>query len=206
MARATTKTMISNMALSSLKVDAVTGIDPPDRNSKAAKLCNRWYDECRRECLAETVWDFAVERVTLPSTTAPAFGRYANRFLLPSDFIRIAFIGDEDNPETDYTIEKGHILTNLSAPLNLGYVFDQEDIALFTPKFISLLAANMARKMAYELTGNRSMVAEKETAYTDILSDGKTLDAQQNPPKKVQRSKWKMAKEGLYSAGGRIVV
>lgn len=204
MAIATTKTMIANMTMSFLKVDGVTNIDPPDRNSKAAKLASRWYDECRRECLSETIWDFAKRRVLLPAAgTAPTFGHYGQRFLLPADYIRVAFIGDETNPETDYEIEEGYILSNLPAPLPLAYIFDQEDIVKFTPKFNNLLAKNMARKMAYDLTGNRTMVAQMEEDYQQALSEARGLDAQQNPPKKVQRSRWAMAKQvghtGLYS-------
>jgi hypothetical protein len=204
MAIATTKTMIANMAFSFLKVDAVTNIDPPDVNSKAAKLASRWYDECRRECLSETIWDFAKRRVTLAAAgTPPAFGHYGQRFLLPADYIRVAFIGDETNPETDYEIEEGYILSNLAAPLPLAYIFDQEDIIKFSPKFNSLLAKNMARKMAYDLTGNRTMVEQMNADYENALSEAKGLDAQQNPPKRIQRSRWAMAKQvghtGLYS-------
>jgi hypothetical protein len=195
MARVTTKTGIANLTASLLKVEAVTNIDPPAPNSKFAKLANRWYDEIRRSCLAEAIWDFAVKRAILPAdSVAPIFGR-ANKFLLPADYIRIATINDETLPETDYEIEDGYLLCDLPAPINLRYVFDQEQILKFSPKFVALFAAALAKATAYDMTGNRSMVEEMRQEYMMILSDGRSIEAQSNPPKRVQRSKWAASRQ-----------
>ena len=197
MARANTKTDICNLTLTLLKTDIVPNIETPSRNSKAANLCNQWYDESRRFVLAETTWDFAMERVQLPAhPDAPAFG-WGTKFELPANYIRLGFIGDEERPLTQeyYKIEKGFILTDEPAPLNLGYVFDQEDISKFSSTFIQLLARKIGCNLAFSLTGNRSMVEAAEGAYARDLSDAMTLDAQQSPPRRVQRSKWASARQ-----------
>lgn len=197
MARVTTKTGIANIALSLLKVDAVTSIDPPDSRSKAAKKAAQWYDESRREVLADHTWNFAMKRAQLPAAAeAPAFG-YTNKFLLPADYVRVATIGDELNPETEYTVEDGYILTDLAAPIDLRYVFDQEDVTKYSPKFIQCLARKLATHLAYDFTGNRSMVETMDRAYTEMLSDARGIDGQEAPPQgKIRNSKWAHARYG----------
>lgn len=210
MARISTKTQAANLMLSLLKVKAVSSIDPPDVNSKGANAAARWYDPSRREVLQDHIWNFALKRVMLPAdTTAPVFG-YNVRYLLPADFIRIATIGDEDNPERDYKIEDGYLLCNVDAPLPMIYVYDQEDLTKWSDKAIQALARKMATYCAYEVTGNRSMVKEMDDGYKDILTDGTAIDGQDSPPTHaIRRSKWRTAKEGGSMGGvtgGRVVV
>lgn len=210
MARVTTQTGIANLTAGLLKVSAVTSINPPDTGSKFAKKAAQWIDEARREVLQDHIWNFALKRAQLPAdATAPAFG-YSARYLLPNDYIRVATIGNEDNPETDYKVEDGYILCNLSAPIDLRYVYDQEEITKMTPNFIQLWARKLAAYLAYDMTGNRSMVQQMEEAYQEKLSDAKGVDGQESPPThKIRRSKWKAAKEGYSTIGsdyqGRVV-
>lgn len=197
MARVTTKTGIANLTASLLKVNAVTSISPPDSNSKFATKAAQWYDEARRETLNDHIWNFAIKRVQLPAASeTPAFG-YGAKYMLPSDYIRVVSIGDEDDPETDYKIEDGYILSNLSAPLDLIYIYDQEDITKYTANFIQLFARKLGVYLAYDMTGNRSMVDTMEKAYQEKLSVAATVDGQESPPThKIRRSKWRDAKEG----------
>lgn len=210
MARVTTKTGLANLAASLLKVDAVTSIDPPDARSKFAKTANNWYDESLRDVLADHIWNFALKRVQLPAdATAPAFG-YDVRYLLPADYIRVATIGDEDNPEKDYKVEDGYILTGVSAPLNLRYVYEQTDITKFSPKFIQCFARKLAANMAYEMTGNRTFANEMEQKYIEYLSSATGVDGQESPPThKIRNSRWRRAKNarGLLddNYSGRVV-
>lgn len=210
MARVTTKTGLANLTAGLLKVNTVTSITPPDIGSKFAKKAAQWIDEARREVLQDHIWNFAIKRAQLPAdATAPSFGSSA-RFLLPADYLRVATIGDEDNPETDYKIEDGYILGNLTAPINVRYIYDQEDITKMTPNFIQLWARKLAAYLAYDMTGNRSMVQQMEEAYQNKLSEAKGVDGQESPPThKIRRSKWKAAKEGRSIIGsdyqGRVV-
>lgn len=195
MARVTTKTGVANLAITLLKGNPVTSIEPPDKGSKAAKLAAQWYDDARREALSETDWDFALKRVQVSASAAPAFGWSAS-YQLPSDFIRIATIGDEDNPLTsdDFKVEGGFILCNEPSPINLRYVHDIEDVTKFTPKFLMAFAKKLSSYMSAALTGSLNMAAGLGELADEDMSNAKTLDAQQTPPKKVQRSRWAAAK------------
>lgn len=195
MARVNTKTGVANLAITLLKGTPVVSIDPPDRGSKTAKAAAQWYDDARREALSETIWDFAVKRDQLSASSAPAFG-WSAKFQLPSDFIRIATIGDEKNPLTgdDYTVEDGFILCNEPAPLNIRYVYDIEDISKFSPKFLIAFSKKLSSYIAHAVTGSLNMAAGLSEMAGDDMAQAKGLDAQQSPPIKITRSRWADAK------------
>ncbi len=195
MGRVNTKTGVSNLALSLIKQNTVASIEPPDKNSKAAKLAAQFYDDTRREVLSETVWDFAIKRALISASAAPAFG-WGFSYELPSDFIRIATIGDEENPLTqdDYIIENGFILCDEEAPLKLRYVYDLEDIAKFSPKFLIAFVKKLSSYLAAALTGSLNMAAGMGELASDDISNAKGIDAQQTPPRIVRKSRWARAK------------
>lgn len=195
MARVNTKTGVANLAITFMKGSPVNSIEPPDRGSKTAKTAALFYDDARREALSETVWDFAVKRVQISASTAPPFG-WSAKYQLPSDFIRIATIGDETDPltETEYTIEDGFILCNEDAPLNLRYVYDVQDIAKFSPKFLIAFAKKLSSYIAHGVTGSMAMAAGLSDLADSDMVVAKGMDAQQSPPRKISRSRWAAAK------------
>jgi len=211
MARISTTTGLANLTAGLLKVEAVTNIEPPDKGSKFARKAAQWIDEARREVLIDHIWNFAETEVSLPAASpAPTAGRFGSKYLLPPDYLRLAWVGDELIPETEYKVKNGFIYTNLNAPIELGYVFDQEDISKMTPNFIQLWARKLAVYLAYDMTGNRSMIETMENAYQSKLSDSKSINGQESPPEyKIRKSKWTAAKEGRSILGsqyqGRVV-
>ena len=85
---------ISNMALSLLKVPTVDSITSP--SDEIETLCQLWYAVSRQQILRKHPWNFAKKRTTLYAiSTAPEF-EWDHKFLLPSDFIRLRFIGSEN--------------------------------------------------------------------------------------------------------------
>lgn len=101
---------ICNMALSLLKVPTITSIASP--TTEVEELCALWYDPSRQELLRKHPWNFAKKRVTLYSiVTPPTFG-YDYKYLLPSDFMRLRFIGTENEGLVgkDYDLEQDQYL------------------------------------------------------------------------------------------------
>lgn len=196
MARVTTKTGVANLAITLMKGTPVTNIDPPDHGSKTAKLAAQWYDDARREALALTDWDFALKRAQISASAAPDFG-WSFSYQLPSDFIRISTIGDEANPLTseNYKVEGGFILCDESAPLNVVYVSDFEDVTKFSPKFLMAFAKKLSSYIAHGLSGSLNMAAGLSGLADDDMSEAKAIDAQQTPPRRVQRSRWAAARD-----------
>lgn len=190
MAKPTSRVSIVNLALSHLKTDAVVSIDPPDSDSKAAAAGAKWYDQARRHTLEDHPWKFASKRVNVVAETAAPLFEYAYKYQVPSDFIRVNSIGESwQDPIEDYEIEGDFILCNEAAPLKLKYVWDLNDATKFSAKFITALSYKLAAFMAYEITGNASAVTVMEDQYTNALTSAASVQGQNRPTRRVERSK-----------------
>lgn len=186
---------ICNLALDHLRVDAsVTSIETP--TSDEEEVCARWYHQTRRDTLREAIWNFAAKRVVLTSSTdEPVFFNFSKFFNLPNDYIRLATLGDENNPITDYELEGGRILISStqntdSDNLNMRYVSDFTIVSKFDPKFISLLAINLAVNMSYKFGGQNNNLIRIEKLQAKIRLSAGAVDGQERPTKKIQRSRF----------------
>ncbi len=181
------------MSLSHLKVTtSVTSIETPE--TKAEKICAKWYDDARRITLEEHTWNFATKRDNLAQDTDnPPFGYIAQSDSLPSDFIRMVSLGaDED--DQDYEIEGNQILTNSDGPYKLRYIYNITDVTKFSPLFIQALSYKLAELMSFEFDGRNTTKNTMKELFEDSIKSAKEVDGQQNPPKRIEKSAWRTAR------------
>lgn len=167
--------------------------------STEARLCNTWYDACRREVLEVHDWSFARGRVTLASHIDPPPDEWAYRYQAPADMLAVRRLW---NPFSDaqmivypladfgnavpYELETSldgqtlTLLTNL-APAKLIYTRDQTLVQMFSPQFVNALSHYLAAKIAYGLTGNSgSMIAkEQQQQFQSAMTAASASDANQ---------------------------
>ena len=203
MAAPTSAVSICNLALSYLKQESIA--DLADDNDRA-KTCLKWYDQTRRFMLRGHVWNFALKRAQLTTSGTPAFG-YDNQYDLPNDYIRIASIGDEDNGfhtpngPSPYELEDGKILINSSAAtLNLRYICDVTTVAKFDPMFVQSMAISLALNMAYAFSGSLTNVKTIKALFDSAFPWATSVDGQERPPSRIQRSRFKQARTGRQSS------
>ena len=188
------KAQIFNLALTLL---GQSSISDPNGSGEAEQACRQVYDLCRQSLLEEHPWNFAVKRVALaPNSVAPAFG-YTRSFDLPSDSLRIISFY---NKTEEHREETGKILTN-AATLNLVYIYDLEDTALFSPMFVSLMAHDIALAAEYRVTGQTKMQNTLMEKRRQLLIKAKRVDAQKDQAQKKLKSNRELA---LYTPYGNI--
>lgn len=196
----TSKTAIANLGLRHLKIDAVVSIDPPDKDSKAAAAAAAWYDHARRDTLEAHPWKFASRRRKLVASTTPPEYEWSKKYELPSDFIRLNYIGtDWRTPLDEYDIEDGFILCNEGSPLCVSYVYDLNDATKFSPKFVTAMSYRLAAFMAYEMTGNAQLVGAMEGQFQNSFAGAASVSGQNRPTRRVEQSRLK----GARQFGGR---
>ena len=186
---------ICNLALDYLlqtNEEVVTNIDTP--NTQTEVICQRWYDQTRREVLRKGIWNFALRRKVLTAdATAPAFG-FTRAFNLPVDFIRIATIENPDNTEpfpiVNYEIENNQILLNADADasLNLRYVANVEAVTSFDSLFVQALAVRLAYNIAYKFTSSNTNVQRLDGVFREALAGARAVDGIERPPRRIERS------------------
>lgn len=191
MSAPTSAVNIVNLALDHLGQKPIASLTPPVTDEEV--IAARWYDQVRRSLLREYVWNFAKERYVAPRTGTPDFD-YTDAYALPNNFIRLLSIGGdwEEIQILDYDIEGRDILLNNdgSNALRIRYIKDEEDVTKFDPLFTSLLALNLALKMAYKFSLRKGLVDQINNLLAIETPKAVTVDGQERPPKRIQRSKW----------------
>ena len=169
---AQSSTEIANLALSKLGAKRIQDIG--DDSSKGAREANLQYGPALRAMLRRHRWNFALKRAQLTELAdSPAFG-YNNQFQLPTDFIRLAQVNQEEVWETSkadwFEVEGGDtgrvILIN-AAECYIRYVWENTNTQQFDDLFVQAFALQLAALCARKVTGSDS----KEHAIQQELEE-----------------------------------
>ncbi len=162
---------ICNEGLAFIGVPAILTLGD---NSKPARQCNLIYTSKRDELLRSHEWKFATKRTNLsPTTTAPAFG-WDYAFNIPSDCLKLLYVGDSDGNRREYSLELNQILTNN----DLIYIKYTKRIespdsmdALFRATLSMYIAQHVAKPLGAKSDYQRA-VEEYETKLSDARFNG----------------------------------
>ncbi len=178
---------IANAALRKLGQSPITSFD---ENTKAARLANERFADLRDELLSRHPWNFAMRRASLAaSATAPAWG-YTNAFTLPTDYVRVFEVNEEDEYSGKWKVEDGAIVTDLDAPLKIRYVYRVEDANRMTAGFREALASVCAADWAEDITGADSVVKTAASKATIAVAQARSNDGQEGIPDQVEADEW----------------
>jgi hypothetical protein len=140
----------------------------------------------RDHVLEERAWTFATSRATLlPDATPPAFG-YGQRFLIPSEWLRVLEVSDKATDPAQsasaipfqWNIENGYILGN-AEKIYVKYVKTVSSTALFSADFTDCLAYRLAAEMAISLTESNTVFTNMYALYEDKLIKAGVKDGAQ---------------------------
>lgn len=170
------KVQICNLALLRLGTNPITSLT---EGNTAANACNLVYDHCRESLLRRHFWNFAIENIQLAAdSTAPAF-KYANRYPLPADFIRVKEIYAQGSP---YSIDGQYLHTDDAAPLKLSYIKNIEDVTKFDSIFVEALVLMIIVKIGSRIQGDGFNPAIYLEELQRISMEAKKVDAQDASP------------------------
>jgi hypothetical protein len=177
---------ICNLALTMMGAKPLLSMD---EDTKSARIFRRIWDIVRDEVLRDHPWNFAVKRIVLPQlSTPPPFG-FAFAYELPSDYIRLQFVGEDERDDVVYEVEGNTIVTNESM-CYLKYTARIKDTGLYDAKFAALLAAKLGVYAAFPITASPGMVKNMTEIYAALLSEATGADGQEGSGKTVQANQW----------------
>lgn len=195
---------ICNMALDLLRQKAtISSLVTPE--SEVEALAARWYGVKKEALLRTHPFNFARHRASLSrNSVTPAFG-YSDAYNLPSDYIRLLYIGENYNEmyEHKYDVEGGQLLLNNSgaSSLQIGYIRNINDANKFDPLFKELLIVEMAVVFANALTGINKGLKDVYALKKDLEIQARAVNGQDNPPKIRFRSKFIGARLSVAKSG-----
>lgn len=203
-----TSVLISNFALSHCG-RSTAPIQSLTENSVEARLCNLWYDQCRRECLEVMDWSFSRRRISLSLDGDAPPAEWTYRYQVPSDMLShlclwnpfsgravpsgnfpvgfwSAYLGDLTNA-IPYALELSLDSTRLTLLTNqanaiLVYTADIIDPTLFSSGFVNALSHLLATKIAYAISGKMTVKQDQEKAFAAALANAAANDANQSQP------------------------
>lgn len=194
------KVAICNLGLSRLgNYGSLENIDTPTKSAEA--VFAKWWDFTRQLALKELIPNFAISRRKLAQdANTPAFG-YSTQFAYPSDCLRLLGIGEAQYKENNHSIEGGYILTddysedddgNVYLPIR--FIIDVTDTSKYTPEFVEALSWYLAYTTNMEITQD----TDKQVYFEKVIglkkSVASAMNAQENPPIRINNSKFKAAR------------
>lgn len=178
---------IVNAALRKLGHSPITSFT---ENSKAGRIANARFAESRDALLHEHPWNFATRRTNLAAdATSPDWG-FANAFTPPVDFIRMYEVNEEDEDSGKWKMEDGKIVTDLSAPLEIRYVYQVTDANRMDPGFREALATRLAADWAEDITGSDEKVVSLERKARVAVAQARSNDGQEGIPDRLEADDW----------------
>lgn len=174
---------ICNLALSSLGQPTIVQIDPPDANSKAARLCAQLYPSLRDETLTAHPWRRLKKRVTIAaSVVAPDWG-FTTQYPIPADligFINDLYVGGRKLMHFEF--EGEFILCNETGPLQIRYLRKSEDPNEWDSLMQQAVSYRLAVDLAEPLTQDASKKQFAIGKYAEVMRTAKSVSAQQGTP------------------------
>jgi len=199
------------MALDLIDEEPISSTEFENPTGLAGQLAQRHFAQRRRVTLRKHPWNFATRRTLLPALTeAIPFGDYDNWYDLPADFIRVATIGEwGEYFKGEYRIEDNRILIRgvdailSNGTLPLRYVYDFTNFPKADALFIECLTYEIAIAIVKKLTGSSSERERLRTELADIAPEAYSIDGQDSPPSRINRSKLLEARRGMRSSRAR---
>lgn len=180
MAQGDSNISICNIALIALGEEPI--ITMADA-TKRAILCNARYDDIRRFVIRTHTWNCCKKQAQIAADpTAPLF-QYTYRYRIPTDFIRFY---DEDQSMYDmsvWDVMDGFIYSNDTAPLNITYIFDQQDCTLMDAIMTHVIAYNIASELGMSITQNATKVQNAKDFMKAKYDIARFIGAQENAPR-----------------------
>lgn len=192
---------ICSNALLSLGADPISSFDEAngDVELDRAKLCANLYPRLRLGVLRSHPWNCAIRRVQLsPDSQPPVFG-YANRFLLPGDWLRTLGVGDRGD-RVDFRAEGRYLLSD-AIVFPLLYIADVDENQ-WDSLLVDAMTAAVAARLAYPITRSASMVEVKTAELRQLMQQARTVDGQDDPPETLGDFPLMRSRLGGYGWGG----
>lgn len=164
-----------------------------------AKACYRMLPISRKFVLRKHPWNFAEERAVLASiTSTPAFG-YTNEFQLPGNCLRVLSVTNGDYPHKIV----GRKIHMDATSLDLRYIFDEITYENWDPMAAEVLAAHLAFKTAYSITGERGMQSDLFNYFNELKRHAGFADSTEDPAPQVEADEWLESRVD-YNTGARF--
>lgn len=200
----TTQLTLYNGALLALKERKLASLSENNESRRALDIA---WDGAVKYCLEAGLWNFAMRTAKFTRDTAftASFG-YKNKFVKPSDFVRLgALCYDEyfNTPLNAYTDEAGAWYADEDI-IYVSYVSDDANygnsLNRWPESFVNFVTLYLADQAGGRITGKEDLVKE---ALGRAEKEARAKDAMNEPTKFMPQGNWTKARGGGRSQRDR---
>lgn len=186
---------ICNMSLNLLgNFGTVSDIRTPTNDKERTFAI--WYDICRQFVLKMLMPNFALARSVVGQLAeTPAFG-YAFYYEYPITCLKVLGIGNIQDKENNYAIEGNKIAHDYDYTdgMPIRFIVDVTDLNQWSVEAKMLLAQYLAAYVALPITQDINKAAKLKAELPAQISAASGLNAQENMPVRLSRSRFKEAR------------
>lgn len=191
----TSKVELCNMALSHLgNYGTVEDIDTP--TSEKEIVFALWYDISRETFLKMTMPNFALARKRVAQVVETPPYPFGYSYEYPDDCLKVLGIGKIEDKVNDYTVENNRIYTDVlySDGLPLRYIKSVSDVSAMSSDFKVAFSWFLASHVVMDITQDSGKATMIERMLPEKMSTMSGLNAQENKPIRISRSRFKSAR------------
>jgi hypothetical protein len=186
---------IANLALS--LVGRGNAIESLTESSKEAKIMEPWYNIVRQEALKAYNWTFAEEEISMAVHSEDTTDEWGYRYQFPSAALQIREIVNpvgRRSTAVPYQIRRATdgtkcILTNVE-DAKVRYTIDEDDPSVYPSDFITGLAHLWASRVAYQITGKRTVAQDMLQGASAFLQIAATNNANEEIEDAPRDAEW----------------
>lgn len=197
----TSKVQLCNMSMGRLgNYGTIENIDTPTTDKEVVYAL--WYDISRQTFLKMTMPNFAIARRRVSKVVETPPYPFAHSYEYPSDCLKVLGIGAVEQKRNDYTVENNRIYTDIlyEDGLPLRFIKDITDVSAMSPEWKTGFSWFLSGETALEVTQDVNKVQLIEQLLPSKISGLSGLNAQENRPIRISRSKFKEARYGGFPA------
>jgi len=200
---ALSRTQVINRALQLIAADT---INDPDEDSASARAAKVEYDATVRGELSAYPWAFAKEQVQMAADADAPLFKFAFSYTLPTDFLRLVELADRwvfavdrrvqsTYPLPPYELQGRALLTDLVAPLKIGYIRDvTSEPTVWHPLFEDCVVLSLATALANPLAKSMGQVEQMARARQRKVNEARRVNAIQRAPEHMPDGSWMVAR------------
>lgn len=164
-------------------------------DTKSARLANAVYAGVRDSVFESHVWKSTLKLATLAKlTTVPDWG-FTAIFQLPSDFIRLMALNDQDIERQAFQIQGREFYTS-EATVEIIYVARITDPNDMSPLLRDTISAALALYLAMPITGDKDIWDRMEKTLAGTIAAARHSDALQRQDDQISTETFLQAREG----------
>lgn len=194
----TTQTEIANRALQKIGAKRIAAFG--ESTSKEGREVSAAWDRVRQSELRKYPWNFAITRASLPALTAEPDWGFDQCFEVPDGCLRILEVNGSRNTD-DYRRESLDdddktqvIVCDFAAPIEVRFIQDRENVAVWDASFCEAFAAKLAAELALTLVDSPSRTQLGDMGYVQAIREARAADAIEDPPQDQYEDSWNEAR------------